>query len=244
MSLLLGNSGSFSVNFSPNGRLAVAAVGIAKVKIFDAQQKLETTFLSGHSDTVTTVSFSADGSRIYSESEKEKLVWDVATRETIPDATWELPEVTTNTSRNGRWLVTTESNNVVLVDLEFKNTPDEIAYRLAKSRFDPFWHQEHAEAATTAQNWYAAVFHYAWLLKHGPDSLARYVGLSPAHRVRHPCLILFSLSDQVRRPLWELRSSRTDVCGLFTATLPACGRNRPLQPDQHDRRSVAPFCRR
>lgn len=87
------------------------------------------------------MTFSSDGSRIYSESEWEKLVWDVATRKKLQDALWERPEVTTLTSPDGRWYVTFEANNIVLVDRDYKNTPDEKAWRKAKARLDPFWHQ-------------------------------------------------------------------------------------------------------
>ena len=65
----------------------------------------------------------------------------------------------------------------MLVDLESKNTPDEKAYRAAKAKFDPVWHQEQATDATTAKNWYAAVFHYALLMQHDPDQASCYAGL-------------------------------------------------------------------
>jgi len=134
-------------------------------------------FSSGHTDLVGRVTFSADGARIYSESEHEKLVWDIAKRATIRDAKWEPPKATTHISPDRRWFVTTESTNVVLVDLEYKNTPDEAAYRKTKARFDPLWHQEQATAAATAQNWYAATFHYALLVKNDPDQTSFCDGL-------------------------------------------------------------------
>jgi WD40 repeat protein len=170
MTFFPGKDGVESVTFSPDGtRLAAAVAGIGNIRIWDAPQKLETAILSGHSDTVSSVTFSLDGSRIYSESEHEKLVWNVATRETLPDARWEPPEVIIHTSPDGQWLVTTESNNVVLVDLEYKNAPDEKARRKTQASFDSFRHQEQAKAATTAKYWYAAVFHYALLMQNDPD---------------------------------------------------------------------------
>ncbi len=178
MTFFPGKDGVESVAFSPDGtRLAAAVAGIGNIRIWDAPHNHETAILSEHTDTVTSVTFSLDGSRIYSESENEKLVWNVATRETLPDAKWEPPEVITHTSPNDRWFVTAESNNVVLVDLEFKNTPDEKARRKTKARFDPFWHQEQATGATTAKNWYTAVFHFALLIKNDPGQAAFYDGL-------------------------------------------------------------------
>jgi WD40 repeat protein len=178
MTLFPGKDGVESVAFSPDGkRLAGAVAGIGNIRIWDAPNQHKTAILSEHTDTVASVTFSLDGSRIYSESENEKLVWNVATRETIPDATWEPPEVITYASPDSRWFVTTESNNVVLVDLEYKNAPDEKARRKTKASFDSFLHQKQATDATTAKNWYAATFHYAWLMQNDPDQALLYDGL-------------------------------------------------------------------
>jgi WD40 repeat protein/serine/threonine protein kinase len=170
MTFFPGKDGVESVAFSPDGtRLAAAVAGIGNIRIWDAPQKHETAILSEHTDTVTSVTFSLDGSRIYSASENEKRVWNVATRETIPDAMWAPPEVITHTCPDGRWFVTTESNNVVLVDLEYKNTPDERARRKSKASFDSFWHQVQADEAVAKEDWYAAAFHFALLVKHVSD---------------------------------------------------------------------------
>lgn len=45
----------------------------------------------------------------------------------------------------------------------------EKTYRAAKARFDPSWHQSQAMQAVADKNWYAATFHYAWLLRNDPD---------------------------------------------------------------------------
>lgn len=118
--------GVSSVRFSLDGlSLAAGLSGSGAVKIWDASQKHETAVLKGHSATVTFVSFSSDGSRIFSKSKKQQLVWDVATGKQLPDAKWQPPAVPIRTSPDKRWFVTAEMNNVVLVDLEYKNTPDE-----------------------------------------------------------------------------------------------------------------------
>jgi eukaryotic-like serine/threonine-protein kinase len=178
MALFPGKSSVESVAFSPDGtRLAAAVAGKGTIRIWDAPQKYETAILSEHTDTVTSVTFSLDGSRIYSESENEKLVWNAATRETIPGAMWVPPEVITHTSPDGRWFVTTESKNIVLVDLEYKNTPEEKARRKTKASFDSFLHEKQAIDATIAKNWYAAVFHNALSRKNDPYQPSFFDGL-------------------------------------------------------------------
>ena len=112
-----------SVTFNPDGTRLAAAVYDGSIRIWNAETNHETVFLSGHKHSVNIVTFSVDGARIYSESDHEKLVWDVAAQKRIDDAAWEPPESRTNVSSDGRWFVTMESKNIVLVDLEYKSTP-------------------------------------------------------------------------------------------------------------------------
>ena len=53
-------------------------------------------------------------------------------------------------------------------------------FLFSKARFDPTWHQEQATAVTTAQNWYAAAFHFALLVKNDPEQTAYYDALQSA----------------------------------------------------------------
>jgi WD40 repeat protein len=53
------------------------------VKVWDAQTGQETLTLKGHSDFVTSVSFSPDGKRIVSGSKDNTLkVWDISSLDT------------------------------------------------------------------------------------------------------------------------------------------------------------------
>ncbi|MEZ6137818.1 MAG: protein kinase [Pirellulaceae bacterium] len=208
--------GSSAIAFSPDGnRLAAGAGGtIGSVQVCRADQEHETTYLHGHKHAVDNVTFSADGSQIYSESENEKLVWklsetDITTasapqhqnssiglsesRQAVqltkdirvqqdPSAAWEPLDVITQISPDGRWLVTKESNNVVLVDLQYKDRPGEKNFRLAATSFDALGHQQRAEKASATGNWYAAVFHYALLMQHDPDQASYYDGLSSCYQ--------------------------------------------------------------
>jgi WD40 repeat protein len=163
--------GFHGVGFSPDGsRIAAGAVD-GFIKFFDAPTGHEVTTLRGHTDTVIHFSFSDDGSQIYSESRNEKLFWDLATKQRAPDATFDPPATHTQVSPEGRWLINADRNNLLLIDLEYKNTPHENNYCAAKVRFDPHWHHEQATAATTATNWYAATFHFAWLTMHDPEGV-------------------------------------------------------------------------
>ena len=165
------------IAFSPDGTLIATPGSDGRIKLWKAGNYQESIVLSLHKENVTSVSFGSQGRRIYSESQNEKRVWDVATRSLVPDAKWEPPSDPVPLSSDGRWLVTSQIDKVVLVDLEYKNTPDEKVYRAAKAEFDPVWHQEQATVVTTAKNWYAATFHFALLMKNDPGQAAFYDGL-------------------------------------------------------------------
>jgi WD40 repeat protein len=137
----------------------------------------EVTTLSGHTDTLTQWSFSDDGRRIYSASKNEKLCWDVTSKSLDPNAVWNPPSKHTQVSVDGRWLIDRDGKNLMLVDRNYKNTPDEKRYRALKTRIDPQWHYERATAATASENWYAATHHFAWLMKHKPEQASFSAGL-------------------------------------------------------------------
>ena len=67
-------------------------------------------------------------------------------------------------------MVTGEAQSVILVDLQFKNMPREKACREAKARFNPGWHREQVEKFVKSKNWFAAIFHFSWLLKNDPKN--------------------------------------------------------------------------
>lgn len=162
------------VAFAPDSETIAAACSDHRIHLWPARYDHEVIHLAAHTNSVGTVTFSHDGKRIFSESPSERLVWNVATGLPEANAKWEPPAEHKQVSPDGRWFVTSEFNHVLLVDREYRNTPHEKAYRAAKARFEPEWHQEQATSATTAKNWYAATFHYAWLKKHEPYNASLY----------------------------------------------------------------------
>lgn len=166
-----------SVAFAPDSETIAAACTDHHIHLWPARHDQEVTHLVGHTNSVGTVTFSHDGKWIFSEPPSERLVWDVVTGLPEANAKWEPPAEQKQVSPDGRWFVSSEFNHVLLVDREYRNTPNEKAYRAAKARFEPEWHQEQATAATTAKNWHAATFHYAWLKKQEPDNALWYDGL-------------------------------------------------------------------
>ena len=157
------------IAFSPDGTIIATPGSDGTLKLWKAGRYQESIVLNRHKENVTRVSFGSQGKRIYSESQNEKLVWDVATRSVISDAKWDPPSDPVPVSSDGRWLVASQIEKIVLVDLEFKNSPDEKIYRAHKASFDSLWHQVQAKEAVAKEDRYAAAFHFALLVRHASD---------------------------------------------------------------------------
>lgn len=125
----------------------------------------------GHDDRVISVCCSPDLTRLFSKSTKTRIVWDVSSGPSLKDGEWNSPN---------------SKENVLIVDLEFKSTPREMAYRAFKARPKPWWHADQAKAAIESEHWFAATFHSAWLLKFRADLKTAYKQLHTSHAKLDP----------------------------------------------------------
>ncbi len=157
-----------AIAFSNDGGLLASSSADSTIKLRDGTKAQELIVLQGHKSDVLGVAISDDGQRIYSKDKDKEMAWSLTTFEPIEIEDW--PEIIElkNTSSNERWSVSSMGSEVLLVDLEFKNTPREKSFRKSKARFDPLWHDTQAIVATTSQNWYAAMFHHSLLAKRDP----------------------------------------------------------------------------
>lgn len=167
-----------TVEFTPDGRGLISGGKARRIRRWDSRRTQEVFVLKGHEEAVTRVSFSSDSRRVYSESRDGKqLVWDVETASQISKVDWKPTEKQLSVSPDGRWLLSRNLNDVILVDLEFKKTAAEEAYRETKARFDFDWHRERAAEAGAAKDWFAASFHFAWLLQNDSEQARYFDGL-------------------------------------------------------------------
>ena len=163
------------IKFSPEGHQMISAsIHADTLEVWDANSRQETYLLNSHKENIKSVRFSADGSRIYSESESEQLIWDVEKRELLANAEWPTKSTPQRISPNGRWMVTFSERTVLLVDLDYKNNSDEKVYRSSKAKLDRAWHQRRAIESETRRNWLAATFHWSWVMKADPDQATSY----------------------------------------------------------------------
>lgn len=143
----------------------------------------EQLFGKGHEALVTSVAFSPDGKRLRSQDISGSTIdWDLASEQPLEKLGDERDFLNTNQrSPDGRWLGVPSLNNVLLVDLEFKNTPVEKAIRKFKARPDPIWHRQQLQDAIRTKNLFAELFHRAWLLKIQPADAGLKRELSEAY---------------------------------------------------------------
>jgi hypothetical protein len=95
----------------------------------------------------------------------KKIGWDVVSGSRLESQSFELLDSPNERSGDGRWMAFPRGNDVLLVDLEFKYQPFEKEFRQSKLKIDAVWHREQAELAVSTYNWYAATFHWYWVLK-------------------------------------------------------------------------------
>jgi serine/threonine protein kinase len=174
-----------SVSFSPDGTRIASGSYDKTIRLWDASTGEELHTLKGHTDDVASVSFSPDGTRLLSQDQKgQKLIWDLKSGEVLPDGNVDAFPAGNKSSRttDGRWLAIASQNDVLLVDLAYKQTPQELQRRKLLARPKPRWHSKQFQSAQSSKQWYAAVFHAAWSLKLKPSDTALHDVLQAAHR--------------------------------------------------------------
>ena len=121
----------------------------------------------------------ASGTELVSRSSREEFVWDVKTGKQIIGSV----EFSTipRTAKHDHWLVVPSGNDVLLVDLSLKNTPDEKVRRVYYASPKPVWHEEQAIRAERSGNWFSATVHRAWQFRFQPESQTAYDRLKAAH---------------------------------------------------------------
>ena len=163
---LSGDTWAPCLAFSPDCSRIATGHNDKIIKIWDTTSGQEILNLTGHTEGITSVAFSPDGTRIYSEdSSGARTVWNSNNGAQVKDEEWAEQVSLQSVSPDRRWLAVPSGSDVLLVDLEFKSTPREKAYRVAKARLNPFWHRQQAVLAEKEKDWFAATFHWAWVMK-------------------------------------------------------------------------------
>ncbi|MEQ1906207.1 MAG: WD40 repeat domain-containing protein, partial [Pirellulaceae bacterium] len=176
-------SGVISVAFSADGARIVSGSSDNPLKLWDTAKGQELRTLRRHTTWVTKVAFSAGGARIFSQAVNgEKIVWDPQTGDQLEGEPWQDFDNLDTVTNDGRWLVTSSGDDVWLVDREYMNQPDEKAFRAFRAKPNPQRHREQAAKAESGKDWYAALFHRAWIMKADPDQAAAHDSLHYAYQ--------------------------------------------------------------
>ena len=175
----LPNDGDVSlVCFSPNGdRLAtVADDKISRIwrtqELVEPKQANPISELQGHSDTITSISFSPDGKRLVSLSRDESVrLFDV-------DHGYELFRLDSDKgtsgivqfSVDGKSVVRTLPGNFSTWSIRNAVSSDSSNTTLESKA----WHKAKSSAAMKNGDYFAAAFHYGWLIQLDPATMTHY----------------------------------------------------------------------
>jgi len=171
------------VSFSPDCRRIVSNTVDGMWKLWDAKTGKNLKTLKGHASWIDSVFFSADGRKIVSYGgDGTKIIWDADTGDKLHDDEQLVLSGPVYRSPDDRWLLLSAWDNVCVLDLHYRQSPREQAYRRSLARPNPDWHKKKIDAAKSQADWYAATFHAAWLLKITPADGWAYDDLHDVHQ--------------------------------------------------------------
>ena len=154
----------FNVAFSPDGREIVSGSDNEEI-VWDGTSGDELRRLTYHKDYGSDP-FSSNDKQILPEADNvEMFVWDALSGQPLPGERWEMVEFLKRTSNDGRWLLNFFENQVLLIDLQFKNRSYEKAFRQSKAEPNLDWHVRQIKKAKAEKNWFAILLHRAWIWK-------------------------------------------------------------------------------
>lgn len=154
------------------------------VKLWDAATSQQLWEIKCDDLNLATVGFSANSAGVVVEDfDGNRTLWDLRSGEPLQGSETPHFGVWQVRSPDGRWLVTPGERDIVVVDLEYYRSPagQNRQRRAAGLRLD--WHREQAAAAEFRKDWYAAVFHRAWVLKGAPESISDRESLQKCHAI-------------------------------------------------------------
>jgi eukaryotic-like serine/threonine-protein kinase len=150
--------------FSPNHEKLIIG-GYEAIKILDAKTfNLDSSF-SMPDMFCSSIAVSSDGERFVTGEYGQMRIWDsrsgeeISSMEVVGKA---IHNVVLNPNHNSLLVY---GNGVSRLSMLSAVPNLEVMNATVKSRPDPWWHLELAENSETAGNYYAATFHWAWVIK-------------------------------------------------------------------------------
>ena len=176
----------YDANFRGDQLQVATASGDGTIRLWNASRNQERRILEGHSSPIISVEFDDDNGHFVTRSDAEEITWNpeqadpqvgqTLVQETDSEEASERKNMRAK-STDGNWLAIAAGKKLYLVDLLFKESLCEKAFRIAKSKRDVAWHQVKALEAEKAGDAYASVFHLAMSADAenapGDDSAAR-----------------------------------------------------------------------
>ena len=176
-----------SLAFNSDGTCLASGSWDGTTKLWLAPRRSAVKTFSGLKTSITYLSLYSDDNRVYcKDASGKKAILDLQTGKEIENGGWHRLidyRKTKRTSADQRWFLTSNGNNVVIVDRELKNSSEEKALRKFRSQSEPFWHEQQANQSIKHEDWFAATFHWAWALKLRPNRPYYYDNFHNSYRI-------------------------------------------------------------
>jgi hypothetical protein len=188
LTTLRGHTGSvMSVHFSPDGRRIASGSEDNVIRIWDASPGTELVKVEGYKLGVVGGDVGIDRMRAFAGKTNDSEIFpDDKASEGLPfddDFGFQAPFDDTNTgSTLSRWLKVRCRDRMYVVDLAFRNTPEERLRRELLAGRKPSWHWQRMLEAKSSGEHFQVLFHAAWLLKINPSDAWRHDDLQKAHQ--------------------------------------------------------------
>ncbi len=171
------------VALNPGNTTIAAGFYFPVPKIWQAPKVSETRTFYGDTGRIDRAYFSRDGRSLFAADGYQKsVIHDLASGEHHLASDSETLEFGGQTSPDGRWQIFPSERSVVLVDQQFRNSPDQRMFRESQARFDSVWHQRQVALARSSGDLYSQLFHLGWLLKHDSENVSARVQFVEAIR--------------------------------------------------------------
>ena len=183
-----------SLSLSPNDDCLASASSDGTTKIWLFQRRVKTRVLKGPDQRrITFLAFNWNDKLIFTEDDSGiNYTFDFETGKIVDPANEDHyntsnliarpTDLDRRFSRDRRWKLVAHDNYILIVDREFQNAAEEIAYRKLKLSLLQLWHVHQAKSTVGHDKFFLPTFHWACALRYDPECIDHYKNFHGSYR--------------------------------------------------------------